>query len=370
MKQNYVISISLIIILLLMFSSHITIPGHAQTFSGKRTDSMVDVGTFESPGVCMITWATGEVATGTTFFFDIFRERNEYGSKLGSIGTFRGNNNGMTYIYAVGNYTLAVNSIYVDSWYISIQPIPREQLEPNSHFYGSDHKEAKGVYTGIFTCSGLCEITWTPPSPEGKITANIFKLMYPGLMSQKTSHIATIEDARGTTYLFDEGTFFFQVAASANTWEITVKNIDMAYLEQMEPKSHFTGAGSNITEIFTCSGHCSITWETEYDPSPVYRCARCIISIKKIGEQEPIKTIRGYCNGPYECYDLNGTTDLNEKGTFYFVVDAQSIERWTIDVEDVPQVSEGDSHFFLIGGLLSGFFVLTVIHCSRHRRSK
>jgi len=178
----------------------------------------------------------------------------------------------------------------------------------------------------------------------------------------------------GMTYFYATGKFYFQVYAHAGirSWHILVEPLSV---KQLEPHSFFIASNYGDrevnTEIFVCSKHCTISWTTKYDELRVYAPANLTISIIKLGKQYPVKLIHGYCAEPSKCYNMNGSTDLIDNGTFYFRLSTHQIDEWEISIEDTPPlVPEGNLSCMLIGNILGGVVVIVYVRYLRQRHSK
>lgn len=222
--------------------------------------------------------------------------------------------------------------------------------------------------TESFECSGICQISWD----AGHYGANSFFYFYLLQVGEPDPPQASFYGLRGKSFFYSAGTFYFQAYANAGirSWHIRIEQLS---IEQLDLQTTFVastyGEREVNTEIFRCSGHCTITWTTEYDPSRIYRPANFTFSIKKLGMQGSVKDIDGYCTGPSACYNMNGSADFKESGTFYFSISTYRLDGWFINIEETSMVSEGNYLHIFIGSLF-WMLVLADIRRLHHCHSK
>ncbi|OLS27463.1 MAG: hypothetical protein HeimC2_11260 [Candidatus Heimdallarchaeota archaeon LC_2] len=133
----------------------------------------------------------------------------------------------------------------------------------------------------------------------------------------------SFDGSTGTTYLYEEGTFYFDViAANLDSWEITTTPTTGEYFTDTT-----SGQGNSNTKLFECFGECEITWSTvaanEFDVFSAFI--------------EPIEEKLFF----FEFFDgASGSTFLYESGLFYFNVIAANLESWTINLDITPATND------------------------------
>ncbi len=135
----------------------------------------------------------------------------------------------------------------------------------------------------------------------------------------------SFDGSEGTTYLYDDGTFYFDVlAANIDSWEITTTPTSGDYFTDT-----VSGIASANTKLFECFGECEITWSTvaenEFDIFTVFI--------------EPIVEDLFF----FETFDGDsGSTFLYETGIYYFQVLAANLVSWTINLDITPGTETTD----------------------------
>lgn len=201
----------------------------ADTFTGSGS---LTTDTFESVKYTKIDWST--VASNEFNIFSVFVY--EQGDVL--LTDAFGEALGTTYLYESGTFYLDVTAANLDSWSITTTPTNGEYLSDGDTITGIGNTNSK-----LFNCHGDCSISW-----EG-VATNEFDIF--SVFIYEVGNIlmtSTFSELTGTTNLFEDGTFYFDItAANLDSWSITV-TLDEAATTQDPTATDGTPEGENTTD--------------------------------------------------------------------------------------------------------------------------
>lgn len=169
--------------------------------------------------------------------------------------------------------------------------------------------------TATFDSATYTKVVWTTTaSNEFDVFSAYIKPIVEDVL-----FLESFDGPEGTTYLYADGTFYFDVlAANLDSWQITTTPTTGEYFTDIT-----SGQGNTNTKLFECFGECEITWSTvaanEFDVFSVF--------IEPIDEDIFFfKTFDGE----------SGSTFLYETGIFYFHVLAANLVSWDISLDITP----------------------------------
>jgi hypothetical protein len=111
--------------------------------------------------------------------------------------------------------------------------------------------------TAPFTITNYLKFEWTTTYSSAQYA------LFSGYLYEQGDSIykGTFDGLSGTSYYYDDGTFYFEViAANLDSWTITTTE-----LSQVEKATSFAGIGDCGTKCFDSPNGVKITWNTTYE---------------------------------------------------------------------------------------------------------